>query len=104
MVVDPLRRRARQQRLGLAVAAPAARAAGGHRAAVPAQQNTPGARAGTRGHQLRPRVQSVLSVRQRVHREDPEGRQSAGRAGGRGGSETVFVQLALAAARRIAQN
>lgn len=100
-MVDAGRDRTRRQRHGLAFAA---RASGCARAVVQAQQDPAGARAGTRAHQLRPGVQPVLPVRQRVHREDPEGRQSAGRAGGRGGRQTVFVQPALAAAGRVAQN
>jgi len=65
-----------------------------------AQQSSPRARAGPCTRQLRPGVQPVLPVRQRDDGEDPEGRQGARRAGGRGSRQTVRVQLAHAPAGR----
>jgi len=65
-----------------------------------AQQSAPRARAGPRTRKLRPGVQPVLPVRERDDGEDPEGRQDARRAGGRGIRQTLRVQLAHAPAGR----
>jgi len=86
----------RQRRLGPG--------AGGATLCTRAQQSASRARAGPRARQLRPGVQPVLPVRERDDGEDPEGRQGARRAGGRGSRTSVRVQLAHAPAGRRGQH
>lgn len=64
------------------------------------QQNIVGSRVGLRAGQLRPRVQPVLLVRERGHREDSEERQDVGRAGKHRVGRAVRVQSAPVAAWR----
>lgn len=99
------RRGVRQlRRFGIATVAATSSARRRVVVAVAAQQNTARARAGRRACQLRPGVQLVLFVRERDHREDPEGRQGTGRAGGRRGGQTLRVQSAFVAVGRRKQN